>query len=119
LDVVERFYQEMNQTYPGISRSDCEEAMQIALVKTTNSLRKIVKQQRNEIECRDVKRMDKLPISEPPSHVVKETKDSFSIDNFELEHVLENGVTAQQLGKDIVQVNVTFLAKSYEFEFRE
>lgn len=60
MDIVERFYQEMNQTYPGVSRSDCEEAMQIALVKTTNSLWKIVKQQRNEIKCRDVKRMEEV-----------------------------------------------------------
>ncbi len=63
MDIVESFYQEMNQTYPGISRSDCEEAMQIALVKTTNSLWKIVKQQRNEIKCRDVKRMEKQDIN--------------------------------------------------------
>ncbi|OTN86590.1 hypothetical protein A5819_003440 [Enterococcus sp. 7E2_DIV0204] len=119
MDIVESFYQEMKQTYPGINRSDCEEAIQIALVKTTNSLWKIVKQQRNEIKCRDVKRMAKLPISEPPSHIVKETKDSFSIDDFELDYVLENGVTVQQLGKDIVQVNVTFLAKSYDYEFKE
>ncbi|OTN87560.1 hypothetical protein A5819_000006 [Enterococcus sp. 7E2_DIV0204] len=60
MDVVERFYQEMKQTYPGINRSDCEEAIQIALVKTTNSLWKIVKQQRNEIKCRDVKRMEEV-----------------------------------------------------------
>ncbi|MBO0438925.1 hypothetical protein [Candidatus Enterococcus ikei] len=60
MDIVENFFQRMKQTYPGISRSDCEEAMQIALVKTTNSLWKIVKQQRNEIKCRDVKRMEKL-----------------------------------------------------------
>lgn len=117
--MFESFYQEMNQNYSGVSRSDCEEAMQIALVKTTNSLWKIVKQQRNEIKCRDVKRMDKLPISEPPSQVVKETKDSFSIDDFELDYVMENGVTVVKLSKDIVKVNVSFLAKSYEFEFKE
>lgn len=60
-----------------------------------------------------------LQIPKPPSHVVKETKDSFSIDDFELGFVLENGVTVQQLSKDIVLVNVSFLAKSYDYEFKE
>lgn len=56
--MFEIFFQEMNKIYPGISRSDCAEAIQITLLKTTNSLWKIVNQQRNEIKRRDVKRMD-------------------------------------------------------------
>lgn len=48
--MFESFFQEMNQIYPGISRSDCEEAVLFALVKTTNNLWKIVSQQRNEIK---------------------------------------------------------------------
>ncbi|MGC3435179.1 hypothetical protein [Enterococcus faecalis] len=56
-----------------------------------------------------------LIIPESPSHVVTETKDKFTIDNFELDFVLKNGVTVQKLSKDIVKVNVSFLAKSYDF----
>lgn len=55
-----------------------------------------------------------MPIPKKPSHIVVETKDRFLVDDFPIEFVLENGVTVQQLGKDLVQVNVTFLAKSYD-----
>lgn len=54
-----------------------------------------------------------------PSHVVVETSDRFTIDGFELDYVLNNGVTVQQLGENLVQVNVSFLAKSYDYEFKE
>lgn len=58
----------------------------------------------------------KLIVPEPPMHVVIETKDGFRIDDFELNFVVQNGVTVQKLGKNVVQVNVTFLAKSYEYK---
>lgn len=54
-----------------------------------------------------------------PSHVVVETQDRFTIDGFELDYVLTDGVTAQQLSEDVVKINVSFLAKSYDYKFKE
>lgn len=54
-----------------------------------------------------------------PSHVVIETQEGFIIDGFELDYVLNNGVTVQKLSEELVQVNVSFLAKSYEYKFKE
>lgn len=54
-----------------------------------------------------------------PSHVVVETQNGFIIDGFELDYVLTGGVTAQQLSEDVVKINVSFLAKSYDYKFKE
>lgn len=51
--------------------------------------------------------------------VVVETQDGFIIDGFELDYVLTGGVTAQQLSEDVVKINVSFLAKSYDYKFKE
>lgn len=63
--------------------------------------------------------MKKLQAPKKPSQVIVETKEGFYIDNFSLDFVLEDGVTVQELGEDYVRVNVTFIAKSYEFRFKE
>lgn len=62
---------------------------------------------------------EELTLPQKPSQVVEETRHGFLIDGFPIDFVLENGVTVQQLGKDIVKVNVSFLAKSYEYKFKE
>lgn len=54
-----------------------------------------------------------------PIHKVVETQDGFIIDGFELDYVLTGGVTAQQLSEDVVKINVSFLAKSYDYKFKE
>lgn len=58
-------------------------------------------------------------VKKMPSHVVVETQDGFIIDGFELDYVLTTGVTAQQLSEDVVKINVSFLAKSYDYKFKE
>lgn len=58
-------------------------------------------------------------VKKMPSHVVVETQDGLIIDGFELDYVLAGGVTAQQLSEDVVKINVSFLAKSYDYKFKE
>lgn len=60
-----------------------------------------------------------LVIPKKPTQTIKETKESFLIDGFPIDFVIKNGVTVQKLREDLVQVNVTFLAKSYEYKFKE
>ena len=57
-----------------------------------------------------------LPVLEFPNHLVVETDDELTIDGFPINFVLENGVKVKQLSKKCVEVNITFLAKSYEFK---
>ncbi|WP_349550374.1 MULTISPECIES: hypothetical protein [Leuconostoc] len=48
-----------------------------------------------------------------PSQEVIETEDKFCVDGQPIEFV--SNVTTKHISQDVVEINVTFLAKSYQF----
>lgn len=57
-----------------------------------------------------------LPIGKKPNHIVVETEKDFLVDGFPIEFVIEDSVKSKQLSKEVTEVTVSFLAKSYEFK---